>query len=349
MERMMPRKMLTPLLPDDIMVDILSRLPVRSLAWSRCISKCWKSLFQSIRFIELHMHRGYDTEDRLRLLFSPYPPRLVHQVRRYQYEFETHGRRYKVARDICDETLPGFEVRPLGLKFGLGFGYDSAADDYKIVRHWTFEDEVDGFAHVDFLSVGSHTLRRFQERIRGELESVYGLYKSKAEAEYCILRFNLGTEKLDEIAVQIPDKTDADGEVLISQDWDLRVLDERLHVVVGYELGPLRGRSWRNMVWTWTSWTSPFLPMSATYRQGNMVAKVEGRGAGSSSRNHQRQQQCGGVACDGRELKQQQMQYWCVVNKGKSSKFKKSKSTVGKEEDGVSAAILWLACIACAP
>jgi hypothetical protein len=64
-----------------------------------------------------------------------------------------------------------------------------------------------------------------------------------------------------------------------------------------------------------------------------MVSKVEE----AMKKNKQQQQQY--------QNHQQQKQIQC--NKGKTGKFKRSSSNV--EDDGVSSAILFLACIACTP
>ncbi|CAK8562916.1 unnamed protein product [Lathyrus sativus] len=64
-----------------------------------------------------------------------------------------------------------------------------------------------------------------------------------------------------------------------------------------------------------------------------MVSRVEE----AMKKNKQQQPQ--------HQNQQQQKQIQC--NKGKTGKFKRSSSNV--EEDGVSSAILLLACIACAP
>jgi hypothetical protein len=64
-----------------------------------------------------------------------------------------------------------------------------------------------------------------------------------------------------------------------------------------------------------------------------MVSKVEE----AMKKNKQQQSQ--------QHNQQQQKQIHC--NKGKAGKFKRSSSNV--EEDGLSSAILFLACIACAP
>ena len=70
---------------------------------------------------------------------------------------------------------------------------------------------------------------------------------------------------------------------------------------------------------------------SVEFKERKMVSKVEE----ALKRNKQQQQN------------QQQKQIQIQCNKGKAGKFKKSSSNL--EEDGVSSAILLLACIACAP
>lgn len=67
----------------------------------------------------------------------------------------------------------------------------------------------------------------------------------------------------------------------------------------------------------------------------SMVSKVEE----AMKRNKQMQQQG--------QNQQQQLQKQIQCNKGKAGKFKRSSSNL--EEDGASSAILFLACIACAP
>nr|XP_023894722.1 F-box protein CPR1-like [Quercus suber]POE58193.1 f-box protein cpr30 [Quercus suber] len=47
---------LTPEVPEDIIPDILKRLPVKSLVRFRCVSKSWHSLITSSSFIHMHLH-----------------------------------------------------------------------------------------------------------------------------------------------------------------------------------------------------------------------------------------------------------------------------------------------------
>uniref|UniRef100_A0A7N0VGK5 F-box associated beta-propeller type 1 domain-containing protein n=1 Tax=Kalanchoe fedtschenkoi TaxID=63787 RepID=A0A7N0VGK5_KALFE len=113
------------------------------------------------------------------------------------------------AGDVSDETPPEFKFT--SYICGFGFGYDSSVDDYKIVRLVQCANH-ESFVRVDLLTVGSNKLRRFQLPIRGSFWSEVGVLlhgslhwlMCRRGSEYYILRFNLETEKLDELIVQIP-------------------------------------------------------------------------------------------------------------------------------------------------
>ncbi|KAI4317711.1 hypothetical protein L6164_025560 [Bauhinia variegata] len=45
-----------PFIPDELIVEILSRLPVRSLLQFRCVCKSWKSLISDPFFVRKHLH-----------------------------------------------------------------------------------------------------------------------------------------------------------------------------------------------------------------------------------------------------------------------------------------------------
>ncbi|CAM9001806.1 unnamed protein product [Rhodiola kirilowii] len=63
-----------PELPHDVIVDILSRLPCKSLVKFRCVSKQWNSLIRSHKFAKLQFSRSTgDTTSRLRLLLCLNP------------------------------------------------------------------------------------------------------------------------------------------------------------------------------------------------------------------------------------------------------------------------------------
>lgn len=44
-------------LPDEIIADVLSRLPVKSLMRFRCVCKSWRTLISNPQFIKMHLNR----------------------------------------------------------------------------------------------------------------------------------------------------------------------------------------------------------------------------------------------------------------------------------------------------
>ncbi|CAM8911965.1 unnamed protein product [Rhodiola kirilowii] len=60
-----------PELPHDVIVDILSRLPCKSLVKFRCVSKQWNSLIRSTKFAELQFSRSFSRQ-RVLLRLKPF-------------------------------------------------------------------------------------------------------------------------------------------------------------------------------------------------------------------------------------------------------------------------------------
>ncbi|KAL4367511.1 hypothetical protein GQ457_05G034640 [Hibiscus cannabinus] len=163
-------------LPEMLVWDILSKLPVKSLARFKCVCKPWSSSFQTPLFITQH----HLTNDHLNLLvkrcdgpnfsdlcyFSQlstekgqnFSPRQnihlpVFEIEYYNHFVTVHGPHNGIlcldfdANIIClwnpstreFKVLPQSSIQrpPLAADTsfsGLGFGYDSQTDDYKVVR-----------------------------------------------------------------------------------------------------------------------------------------------------------------------------------------------------------------------
>ncbi|KAL7213691.1 hypothetical protein ACSBR2_016256 [Camellia fascicularis] len=56
--------------PMDLIVDILSRLPVKPLVRFRCVSKPWCALIDDPDFIKLHLNRSINTKSHLNLILN---------------------------------------------------------------------------------------------------------------------------------------------------------------------------------------------------------------------------------------------------------------------------------------
>ncbi|XP_057497744.1 F-box/kelch-repeat protein At3g23880-like [Actinidia eriantha] len=62
-----------PKLPDELVFDILSQLPVRCLLQYRCVCKSWRNMISDARFIKTHLHRSTESPDSRRLLLDTHP------------------------------------------------------------------------------------------------------------------------------------------------------------------------------------------------------------------------------------------------------------------------------------
>ncbi|KAF2293402.1 hypothetical protein GH714_001303 [Hevea brasiliensis] len=164
-------------LPQELLAEILSRLPVKSILICRCVSKTWYSLITDPSFIAHHLKKtaarnsgllffGYVTEE-LDFPFKPYARYLLYPDESFPanhveeldcplkglkvlYKIVgscngvfclSYGRYNRVVlwnpsvRKIVKIPWPNVTLNSHGLhKDSLGFGFDSSADDYKLVR-----------------------------------------------------------------------------------------------------------------------------------------------------------------------------------------------------------------------
>ncbi|KAK6122837.1 hypothetical protein DH2020_043418 [Rehmannia glutinosa] len=158
-------------LPEDIITEILSRLPVKTLLKFRCVSKSWLNLISSPQFVNAHLknstknNMGFHSRLVFHLRYSP-SPKVFHtfslhpKIDDYEslsvdklvlscrpcYAIEIVGSCNGLVCVVLDynsvvlwnpttrksKTLP---VSDSSLDLSKhGFGYDAANDDYKVVE-----------------------------------------------------------------------------------------------------------------------------------------------------------------------------------------------------------------------
>ncbi|KAG5602020.1 hypothetical protein H5410_033390 [Solanum commersonii] len=154
------------ILPPELITDILSRLPVKSLLQCRCVSKSWLSLICSPEFIKTHLSLAANNKDyihhRVLLRVSPSECGLKNYSLRslldesvvdssdMNYPVENHCGRFwtvgSVNGLICvsglflwNPSIRKYKMLPTEKRFysdmvTYGFGYDEIHDDYKVVR-----------------------------------------------------------------------------------------------------------------------------------------------------------------------------------------------------------------------
>uniref|UniRef100_A0A7C9CPS6 F-box domain-containing protein n=1 Tax=Opuntia streptacantha TaxID=393608 RepID=A0A7C9CPS6_OPUST len=167
-------------LPEEIKLDIFSRLPPKSIGRCRCLSKQWRALLSQTNFIETHLHLSKTHREksliiisiRLGALFSISLSNAHHvfdeiTVSASNLSFADRPHSWNAVYGSCNGLLlvddaehnmfvlnpttreiRGVPSWPLDLEdgnnFKYGFGYDSISDDYNIVVHVChFEDECE--------------------------------------------------------------------------------------------------------------------------------------------------------------------------------------------------------------
>ncbi|KAF7850239.1 hypothetical protein BT93_L5723 [Corymbia citriodora subsp. variegata] len=172
-----------PKLPRDVTIEILKRLPARSLLRFRCVCRSWRSTIDDPHFVALHSSHSpldasnwylvcvdwCDPDGRLCSLF-PSESLALHSRSEIEIPFVNPVNSYSVvgscnglicfselSRDTPDETIYVWNiftrkhkaVRPSHPDLFFmentpeGFGFDASSNDYKIVRILYPDDEDD--------------------------------------------------------------------------------------------------------------------------------------------------------------------------------------------------------------
>ncbi|KAG2695974.1 hypothetical protein I3760_07G036800 [Carya illinoinensis] len=138
--------MSTKYLPETVVVEILLRLPVKSLLRFRCVSKRWRSLISDPRFAKSHFRQASERSQRLLIssrseilsLDCNVPFRDSSTLREHVVPSLRRGRHVRIV-DIWNPSTgdvrklpdPTFSLR--GENYWHGFGYDPSTDDYKLL------------------------------------------------------------------------------------------------------------------------------------------------------------------------------------------------------------------------
>ncbi|GAA0149367.1 hypothetical protein LIER_08561 [Lithospermum erythrorhizon] len=145
-------------IPNDVVTDILSRLPVKPLLRFRCVRKSWRDLVDSRKFIKLHLnktresnfHRKLILQDTSGLYSADFNKIVANNV---VVPFVNATRICCCNGLLCMKScmkLPslGLDRTPIA-RFPVaevdlisGFGYDVDADDYKLMVLLKIENQL---------------------------------------------------------------------------------------------------------------------------------------------------------------------------------------------------------------
>ncbi|KAF8414203.1 hypothetical protein HHK36_002203 [Tetracentron sinense] len=109
--------------PNEIIIDILSRLPAKSLLRLRCVSKTWCSIVRDPSIIKLHLRCG--TKGNPALILNAY----LHQSKLYYVEYELSGIHSEATKLEMDFNSSTGELELVGSCNGLLCLYDSTYPD----------------------------------------------------------------------------------------------------------------------------------------------------------------------------------------------------------------------------
>ncbi|XP_027089124.1 F-box protein CPR1-like isoform X2 [Coffea arabica] len=149
-----------PNLPQELITDILTRLPVKSLLRFRCVSKPWCSVIDSRSFIKMHLLQSKKTGSNLFLMLGflgiysveldsldaanrlrpPYSASdvsnscngLILVLAKIPFIWNPFTRKYRELPATPVEQPVDFEVGSAYVTYG--FAYDAVNDDYRVVR-----------------------------------------------------------------------------------------------------------------------------------------------------------------------------------------------------------------------
>ncbi|KAJ9535307.1 hypothetical protein OSB04_un001586 [Centaurea solstitialis] len=258
-------------LPNELIVEILSRLPSKSLIRFQSVCKSWRSLITSTEFRLMHFHN-----------FNKPNPRYL--VRRF--ELRENREVYIVYLDDQHFTLDAdaqikFPFRitsPRMYCYGiigywkdlhlvLGFGYDTVSDDYKVVRVAYDGLFFSSRPHVEIYTVKTAVWRvvTFPDDLRcfficpnqsqvffnGSVHWIASSDPMPDVSRYSIMTFDMSTEGFGEI--ELP----KDLPLLPTTKVVVTVVGEFLGVIYTCGFNPSWSRSSNHVIWAMKEYKNP--------------------------------------------------------------------------------------------
>nr|DAD20306.1 TPA_asm: hypothetical protein HUJ06_021769 [Nelumbo nucifera] len=249
-------------LPDELITEILSRLPVKPLLRFNCVCKPWRALISDPGFIKKHAIRSIENEQNINLILRgcylysvefdacdkavelDHPLKSPNYVNVPQVVGSCNGAKIHPhynpsARQHQKLPYTPIESREKGY-IVYGFGYDPIADDYKVVRIVEFYgDDDDSFdSEVKVYTQSSNSWRRVGDvpfslryKISGMLANsalhwIWTVLDSDSKASNLVFSFDLRDEEYR--VVPLPSFPDD------SFRMNVRVLRGRLCILCNY-------------------------------------------------------------------------------------------------------------------
>ncbi|KAL5578395.1 hypothetical protein UlMin_020094 [Ulmus minor] len=176
-------------MPNEIISNILSRLPAKDVFGCRCVSKSWCYLIDSPYFVKIHLNHSNETNSNRGLLLQDKQNELhwldlnnLKSVVKLNLPIKFKDCEYQVlgscngllalsASDYLFALWNPFTRRSINLplpkthsegnidNYNYGFGYDPIGDDYKLVRIFGLRKKISS-GWLDIYSLKSNNWRR---------------------------------------------------------------------------------------------------------------------------------------------------------------------------------------------